>query len=140
MKLFRIKDIPVENRKPTRSQYTKADKILIFVVLLTVGVSTVLFGSINSDIGNTVRITVDGKIYGEYDLNTNQKISVELENGYNNIVIEDGKAYMENADCPDKYCMEYAPINYGNQTIICLPHKLVVEIVNNKDKIDAFAQ
>lgn len=145
MKLFhinniQIKDIPVENRSRRNSIYTKADKILIVMILLMVAASTIILGSINSDIGDTVRITVDGKIYGEYDLKKDQKIEVKLDSGHNIVAIREGRAYMESADCPDKYCVEYAPINQGNQTIICLPHKLVVEVLSNHDEIDAVVE
>lgn len=49
---------------------------------------------------------------------------------------QDGKAYMEEADCPDGYCEEQGKIN--NRTpdqLSALPHKLVVEIeeVENSD-------
>ena len=38
-------------------------------------------------------------------------------------------------DCPYGYCEEQGKINNRTQTIVCLPHKLVVEIeeVENSD-------
>lgn len=92
--------------------------------------------------GQTVRITVDGKLYGEYSLSENQTITVDGRYGYNRIVIENGAAYMDGADCPDKYCMAYKPVSKGNETIICLPHRLVVEVAQKADRQqpDAVAQ
>ena len=49
------------------------------------------------------------------------------------IRIEDGQAYMEEADCPDGYCMEQGGISGQKQTIVCLPHKLVVEVIRQND-------
>ena len=65
----------------------------------------------------------------------NQVIEVQEGDFYNRVRIEDGKAYMEEADCPDGYCEEQGKINNRSQTIVCLPHKLVVEIeeVENSD-------
>jgi len=33
------------------------------------------------------------------------------------------------ADCPDKICVKHTNIKNAGETIICLPHKLVIEIV-----------
>ena len=56
--------------------------------------------------GNQIRVTLDGKIYGTYSLSKDQTIEVKDGDFYNRIRIEDGKAYMEEANCPDGYCDE----------------------------------
>ena len=82
-----------------------------------------------------VVIKVDGEVYGRYSLDEDQVVEIEEGDFYNRARIEDGKAYMEEADCPDGYCEEQGKINNRTQTIVCLPHKLVVEIeeVENSD-------
>lgn len=75
-----------------------------------------------------VVVTVDGEVYGSYSLSEDQVIEVEEDDFYNRIRIEDGEAYMEEANCPDGYCEEQGKISNRTQTIVCLPHKLVVEI------------
>ena len=82
-----------------------------------------------------VVIKVDGEVYGRYSLDEDQVVEVQEGDFYNRVRIEDGKAYMEEADCPDGYCEEQGKINNRPQTIVCLPHKLVVEIeeVENSD-------
>ena len=82
-----------------------------------------------------VVIKVDGEVYGRYSLDEDQVVEIEEGDFYNRVRIEDGKAYMEEADCPDGYCEEQGKINNRTQTIVCLPHKLVVEIeeVENSD-------
>ena len=54
-------------------------------------------------------------------------------------VIKDGKAWVKEADCPDKICAKHRPISRSGESIICLPHKLVITVVNEKetDGIDA---
>lgn len=47
---------------------------------------------------------------------------------YNLISIIDGKVTMEAADCRDQICVHHKPIMSERESIICLPHKLVVEI------------
>ena len=83
--------------------------------------------------GNQIRVTLDGKIYGTYSLSKDQTIEVKDGDFYNRIRIEDGKAYMEEANCPDGYCEEQGKISGHTQTIVCLPHKLVVEILENEN-------
>lgn len=82
-----------------------------------------------------VVIKVDGEVYGRYALEEDQGDRSAGRRFYNRVRIEDGKAYMEEADCPDGYCEEQGKINNRTQTIVCLPHKLVVEIeeVENSD-------
>ena len=41
---------------------------------------------------------------------------------------KDGSVTVQDADCPDKICEKHRAINRTGETIICLPHKLVVEI------------
>jgi len=48
--------------------------------------------------------------------------------GYNLLVIEDGCAYISEADCPDGLCMKQGRIDKDGQALICLPHKLTVRI------------
>ena len=52
----------------------------------------------------------------------------EYELAGRKLVIENGKARISHADCPDGICEEYRPISYVGETIICLPHKVVIEI------------
>ena len=53
-----------------------------------------------------VVIKVDGEVYGRYSLDEDQVVEIEEGDFYNRVRIEDGKAYMEEADCPDGYCEE----------------------------------
>ena len=83
-----------------------------------------------NEAGNQIQITVDGEVYGTYSLEKNQVIEVKENDFYNRIRIQDGAAYMEEADCPDGYCEEQGKISGRTQTIVCLPHKLVVEVLD----------
>ena len=99
----------------------------------------------NGEAGNQLRITLDGEEYGTYSLTEDQEIPVRTEYGYNIVQIEDGMVFMKDADCPDKYCIHQGKTNRKNKSIVCLPHKLMVEVVEaSKDKpadgIDAMAQ
>lgn len=106
----------------------KMDVILIAVIFFLSAVSFFIIKINGNASGNEVTIKVDGELYGTYSLDKNQEILIELESGSNCISICDGEVYMKTADCPDGYCMQQGHIHNVNETIVCLPHRLVVEI------------
>ncbi len=110
----------------------KKDIILLLCVLLIAGIVFFVVKHKYSEAGVLVKVTVDGTIYGEYDLNKDQEVTIETEHGFNKMVIKDGWVRMEEADCKDQYCVLHDPISLGNETIICLPHKVVIEVVGGE--------
>ena len=50
---------------------------------------------------------------------------------YNLLSVTDGKVVVEAADCKDQICVRHKPVSSKGESIICLPHRLVVEIVGN---------
>lgn len=93
--------------------------------------------------GNEVVVRIDGNEYARYSLNTNQVIEIDNEHGKNTVVIENGTVRMEYADCPDGYCISKGAVSMNGDTIVCLPHRLVVEVVKSEtsaDDLDAIAQ
>ena len=99
-----------------------------------------LFLMFTSQEGSCAEIRIDGKVTARYPLDHDLTETIHTENGDNIIEIKDGGICMKDADCPDKYCISQGKINQSNQTIVCLPHRLVVEITadytNNRD-VDA---
>lgn len=85
--------------------------------------------------GAVVRVTVDGAVYGEYPLDEKNRVKVECEdgNGFNEIVIEGGKASVVSADCPDGLCVKQRAVSRTGESIICLPHKLVITIIGGEE-------
>ena len=86
--------------------------------------------------GDQVQITVNGEIYGTYPLEKDQTIEVTEGEFHNVIRIENGQTYMEEADCPDGYCKRQGTISRVNETIVCLPHKLVAEVESDGSTTD----
>lgn len=48
---------------------------------------------------------------------------------YNAIMYRDGKVSMIAANCPDKVCVHHIAVSSAGESIICLPHRLVIEII-----------
>ena len=81
--------------------------------------------------GSNILITVDGEEYGTYSLLEEQNIVIEQGNAKNVIVIEDGKAYMLEASCPDQLCVDQNEISFDKESIICLPNKVVLTVISD---------
>ena len=106
---------------------------LFLAVLFLLGIALTAAIYLFSGSGSEVRITVDGQLYGTYVLSEPQEIPIELDGRIANVVvIENGEAHMSDADCPDGLCMHQGAISRDGQTIVCLPHKLVVEVVGGE--------
>ena len=55
------------------------------------------------------------------------------DGSYNLLVIQDGKADVTEASCPDGICVNHRAISKQGQSIVCLPNKVVVEIENGEE-------
>lgn len=118
----------------------KADFVIIGIMLF-MGI-VLLFCLYLSKNGDKVRVYVDGKEYREYSLASDGEYTICGENnGTNILVIKDGEAYISEASCPDKLCMNMGKIKKGGQSIICLPNKVVIEIESEstEDSLDGVA-
>ncbi len=129
-------------KKSDKSAFSKNKKIrndiILAAVILIIAVAGLLFIKFTKVQGNTVVVKIDGEKTVSYSLTDD--VSYEIRTGENNeninvLVIKDGKAYITEADCPDGICKEYRPISYVGETIVCLPHRVVIEITGNNTDI-----
>lgn len=88
-----------------------------------------------------VKINVNGKLYEKVSLNEEKEFRIETEHGYNIIKVHDNGVEMLDANCPDKICVRTEFIDKAGSTIVCLPHKIYVEIISNReDEIDEISE
>lgn len=92
--------------------------ILIFACVLWAGMYLLRRGQYGS-----IRITVNGELYGSYSLAEDQVIPIS---DTNICEIKDGQVRMIEADCPDHLCMKQK-IDGSGGTIVCLPNRVVIE-------------
>ena len=118
-------------------QKTKKNDILligaILVLALAAYVGISIFQSVNTHNAKAV-VLIDGEEYRSFPLDTDVVERIELPDGsYNVLVIEEGKADVTEASCPDGVCVNHRAVSKQNQSITCLPNKLVVEIRNGEE-------
>lgn len=121
---------------------TKADVILIGLLLLAGVVSLLVVRVFVQKGGTTVQILSDGELYGTYELKQDQRVPIR-KNGkvINTLEIAQQKAKMIQADCPDQLCVHQKAISRQGETIVCLPHKIVVQIAGGQDAgLDSMSQ
>jgi len=102
------------------------DILLLAGILLAGFILFFTMNAIKSD-GGQVLVSVDGQIAESFSLNENKEIMLEFH-GQNLLVIKDGYASVASADCPDKLCVKQPKISKDGETIICLPHRLIIKI------------
>ncbi len=114
----------------------KAD-IVLFATLMIIGISLSVLSFKSATPAKSVVVTVDGELYGTYDIEENQTIKVTENNHTNKITIKDGRVQMSYSDCKNQVCVKDGSISKTNQTIVCLPNKVMIEITGGEEEIDA---
>lgn len=119
--------------------------ILLILFFLIIGLVTLVWIHAHAKSGAQIRVSIDNKEYGTYSLDKNQTITINQNHWENVLVIKNNTAVMTKADCPDKICVNHAAISKKGETIVCLPHKVVVEVINQgntkkKDQIDIISK
>ena len=85
--------------------------------------------------GAMAEVTADGKFYGAYPLSQDQTVDIMKGEAVTNVlVIQNGMADVIEANCPDKLCVHQKSVSHANETIVCLPNKVVVEIKGGKKR------
>lgn len=72
-------------------------------------------------------VTVDGREVGRYPLSEDVTVTIGEED-YNVLQIADGQAAVTEANCGDHTCVRTGAVSRAGETIVCLPHRLIVEI------------
>ena len=91
---------------------------------------------------SVARITRDGVLLEEIDLTKTQApFSFLLEDGRgrNLISVDQGRIRVSEADCPDQICVDQGWISDGTVPIVCLPHRLMIQIVGGEEGLDGGA-
>ena len=78
--------------------------------------------------GKYVSVISNGEEIARYSLSKDIETDI-TQLGINHLVIKDGFAKIESADCKNQVCVHSAAISKVGETIACLPHKLIIKIV-----------
>ena len=123
-----------QTTKPTAAgggRKFRNDLIFIAAILAVVALGAAALFFFRGE-GSTVQVEVDGTVIGTYPLSVDREVEIktgENREELNLLVIKDGKATVTTATCPDGICAAHRPISREGESIICLPHKVVVTVI-----------
>jgi len=113
----------------------KGDKIAAILILSLIVVSTLVVFGYKQYVKSSHRIAVvkqDGKVIKTIDLDASkakQQINIPYKSdNFNLIEVDSGKIRFLDADCPDKICVKNGWISEPGESIVCLPHKTIINI------------
>lgn len=115
--------------------YLKKKEAVFICSLLAISVVLCIFAyAIPHGNHGSIRITVDGELYGTYSLDKDQVIQI----GDTNVCeIKDGQVKMTEADCPDHLCMKQPAVGGAGGYIVCLPNRVVIQGEGDSDSQDS---
>ena len=118
-------------------------KVIIFLLLAAVAASAaVLLLRGRGEDRPVARITQYGTVLEEIDLDKVDRpytLTFEDESGRNIVQVEKGRIRITEADCPDQVCVYQGWISDGTVPIVCLPHRLMIEIAGGGGELDGGA-
>ena len=112
----------------------KKRDIILIASILVVALAAFLFIELGKEAGARVVVAVEGHEIATYSLSENGEYS--LNGGTNILHIEGGKAWLTEANCPDKLCVHQGKITMTGETITCLPNKLTVTVFGTEESVD----
>lgn len=116
-----------------KKRFGKNDLVFIGGILAAALLVFVVIHVFFQEEGSYVQITVDGALYGTYSLHEDQIIEIKKDGVVTNTLeIKGGCANMTDADCPDQLCVHQKAIEKSNESIICLPNKVIVTVIRKK--------
>ncbi|MFU0787999.1 MAG: NusG-II domain-containing protein [Enterococcus gilvus] len=107
---------------------------LIILLLVLLSFAPVVVFSLNRASSSTQEaiLSVDGEEIKTFDLSDKSQTYTyryeEKDGDYNLIEVKDGRIRIKEADCGDQICVRRGWIDQSGETIVCLPHKLLIEI------------
>lgn len=121
---------------------SKNDMIFIGIIAVAALAMAAIFFLMPGTKGAQVLVTVSGETYGSYPLDEDQEVDIVIDGAVTNLlVIKDGVADVTEADCPDKLCVHQKSISKNNETIVCLPNRVVVQVTGSEESgLDSIAK
>jgi hypothetical protein len=117
----------------------KAD-IILTVALIAIGLVMSYTLSFGKSDGDLLTVTLNGEKYGSYSLTEDREITVDEDGHTNKITIKDGVVSMSFSNCHGQDCVDSRDISQSGENIICLPHKLVLEITGGEGQYDSISK
>ncbi len=119
----------------------KGDKFLTSILLICAlfVAGQYVYSHSSGIIKKEVVIRSDGKVIKKVTLSNTTKmaLTVRSKEGFLIVQIKDEKARVIKSTCPDKLCIKQGWIDKPGESIVCLPNRISITIVGEKNGIDS---
>ena len=120
---------------------THRNDAILILVLLALGGALALFLCATRQDGGYVSVQIDGETVVELPLSENTRVMLGSGKHTNTLVIANGTAQVVEASCPDQICVHQGAVRYAGESIVCLPHRLVITVRGGQpNDVDATAK
>lgn len=105
--------------------------IISFIIISIISAVWFMVSSNKQSQNKYAEIYVEGTLYKRIKLTKDMQettFTIKTNLGTNVVNISDGKIRMLDSNCHDKVCVRSGFIDKIGETIVCLPHKIVIEI------------
>jgi hypothetical protein len=112
---------------------TRNDLLLVLAILLCAG-AFLLYTNLTRSDGAYAVAYVSGKEVARYPLGKPAETVLRTAaSGTNTLVIENGEAWVSEANCPDKVCMGMGKISKNGEFIACLPNQVIIVVEGGEE-------
>jgi hypothetical protein len=112
------------------------DLVLVALVVVAAAASVMIVSSARAgEKGSLAIIQVNGREVKRVALGPGQArrtIKIKSGGGYNLVEVEGGRVRVIDADCRDRVCLGMGWAETSGDSIICLPHRVVVRVVGRR--------
>ena len=107
--------------------------ILLILIILAAAAALLIWRATTREVGSSVEVRVDGVLLATLPLDKDDSMVIGDGDHTNTLIIQDGVASISAASCPDHVCIKRGTIRYDGESIVCLPNRLVVTVINGED-------
>lgn len=113
----------------------KKQELILMIIVLAMALSAMaVIHFAHSEGGAYVVVTLDDEEIERYPLEEDGVYELTgHEGGHNELHVQDGKAFISDATCPDKLCVKQKEISHAGEMIVCLPNHIIVKIEGAED-------
>ena len=120
---------------------THRNDAILVAVLLVLGGALALYLHLTRQTGGYVSVQIDGVAVMELPLSEDAQVVLGEGTHTNLLVIRNGTAQVIEATCLDQICVRQGAVQFAGESIVCLPHKLVVTVEGGPtNDVDATAR
>lgn len=125
----------------------KKNEILLIAGVLLIAVLVFALTKIGGGAKRGIEVTVDGQRQMLLAADAFGQVEITGADGARNVIeiVKEG-VRMTDANCPDKWCVQKGIVPPGADTIVCLPHRLIVRWTSapgqpdDSDEVDVVLQ